>query len=70
MFELVGKIVIYAISGIISIMLITWIFEQISYFIESCSEKYYLIRLFYALLMTSIYLLTIGFAYAYWRWLL
>ena len=70
MFELVGKMIVYLISGMLSIIIITWVFEQMADLMESISEKHYAIKALSVLLMTAIYIIILGLIASYWRWLL
>jgi len=70
MFELVGKIVMYSVSGMFSIMIITWVLEHLSCFMKSTSKEHYAIRALSALLMTTVYIIILGLIFGYWKRLL
>jgi len=70
MFELVGKIVMYAVSVMFSIIIITWVFEQLSWLMKNICKKHYVIKALSVLLMTAIYIIILGLIVVYWRWLL
>ena len=70
MFELVGKMIVYLISGMLSIIIITWVFGELSSLIDDVSEKHYIIKALSTLLTTGVYLVILLFIASYWMWLI
>jgi len=70
MFEIVGKIVIYSVSGMLSIIIIAWIFGKLAFFTKSINNEYYIIRVLSSLLFTIFYFIIIELIIIYWKWLI